>query len=126
MSVQGAQGFVEDPRNDALLVYVNGDLVPKAEAKVSVFDSGFVLGDGVWDAFRLVDGTLVMVDPAPLAFPPDLKGGIEGLVSAIEAGNQEPRRQFIAERLFLPTSDRKLVDDVLKVMMAAPALLVQT
>ena len=45
MSVQGAQGFVEDPRNDALLVYVNGNLLPKAEAKVSVFDSGFVLGD---------------------------------------------------------------------------------
>jgi len=61
MSVQGAQGFVEDPRNDTLLVYVNGDLVPKAEAKVSVFDSGFVLGDGVWDAFRLVNGTLVFM-----------------------------------------------------------------
>ena len=61
MSVQGAQGFVEDSRNDALLVYVNGDLVPKAQAKVSVFDSGFVLGDGVWDAFRLVDGTLVFM-----------------------------------------------------------------
>lgn len=64
---------------------------------------------------------IVMVDPAPLAFPPDLKSGIEGLVDAIEAGNQEPRRQFIAERLFLPTSDRKLVDDVLEVMTAAPA-----
>jgi branched-chain amino acid aminotransferase len=61
MSVQGAQGFVEDPRNAALLVYVNGELVPKAQAKVSVFDSGFVLGDGVWDAFRLVDGTLVFM-----------------------------------------------------------------
>src|SRR5262249_58980826 len=47
--------------------------------------------------------------------------GIEGLVSAIEAGNQEPRRQFIAERLFLPTSDKGLVNDVLGVMMAAPA-----
>lgn len=64
---------------------------------------------------------IVMVDPAPLAFPPDLKGGIEGLVAAIEAGDQEPRRQFIAERLFLPTSDKKLVGEVLKVMMAAPA-----
>jgi branched-chain amino acid aminotransferase len=61
VTVQGAQGFVEDPRNDALLVYVNGELVPKAEAKVSVFDSGFVLGDGVWDAFRLVNGTLVFM-----------------------------------------------------------------
>jgi branched-chain amino acid aminotransferase len=61
MSVQGAQGFVEDPRNAAILVYVNGELVPKALAKVSVFDSGFVLGDGVWDAFRLVEGTLVFM-----------------------------------------------------------------
>ena len=63
---------------------------------------------------------IVMVDPAPLAFPAELKGGIEGLVGAIEAGNQEPRRQFIAERLFLPTSDKALVDHVLKVMMVAP------
>jgi hypothetical protein len=39
-------------------------------------------------------------------------------VAAIEAGNQEPRRQFIANRLFLPTSDRKLVEDVLAVMLA--------
>jgi pimeloyl-ACP methyl ester carboxylesterase len=64
---------------------------------------------------------IVMVDPAPLAFPAELRAGIEGLVGAIEAGNQEPRRQFIAERLFLPTSDKALVDRVLKVMMAAPS-----
>jgi pimeloyl-ACP methyl ester carboxylesterase len=63
---------------------------------------------------------IVMVDPAPLVFPPDLRAGIEGLAKAIEAGNQEPRRQFIAEHLFLPTSDKALVADVLKVMMAAP------
>src|SRR5262249_20729001 len=64
---------------------------------------------------------IVMVDPAPFVFPPELRQGIEGLVAAIEAGNHEPRRQFIAERLFLPSSDRKLVADVLYVMMAAPA-----
>ena len=63
---------------------------------------------------------IVMVDPAPLVFPPDLKGAIDQMVSAIESGNQEPRRQFIADALFLPTSDKKLVDRVLKVMMAAP------
>ena len=57
----------------------------------------------------------------PAGIPGRSPGGIEGLVGAIEAGDQEPRRQFIAERLFLPTSDRKMVDEVLKVMMAAPA-----
>ena len=64
---------------------------------------------------------IVMVDPAPFVFPPELKAAVEGLVSAIEAGNQEPRRQFIANNLYLPSSDKKLVDDVLKVMMAAPS-----
>jgi pimeloyl-ACP methyl ester carboxylesterase len=64
---------------------------------------------------------IVMVDPAPFAFPPELRAGIEGMVAAIEAGNQEPRRQFIAGNLFMPSSDRKLVSDVLDVMLAAPA-----
>jgi branched-chain amino acid aminotransferase len=53
---KGAQSHVDDPRNAAVLVYVNGELVPRAEAKVSVFDAGFVLGDGVWEGFRLVGG----------------------------------------------------------------------
>jgi pimeloyl-ACP methyl ester carboxylesterase len=64
---------------------------------------------------------IVMVDPAPFVFPPELRAGIEGLVAAVEAGNQAPRREFIEQRLFLPTSDRKLVERVLAVMMAAPA-----
>lgn len=39
---------------------------------------------------------------------------------SIESGNQEPRRQFIAKNLFLPTSDRKLVEDTLAVILASP------
>lgn len=54
-----AQGYVPDPRNDQVLVYVNGQFVPRDEARVSVFDSGFVLGDGVWEGLRLVDGRIV-------------------------------------------------------------------
>jgi pimeloyl-ACP methyl ester carboxylesterase len=64
---------------------------------------------------------IVMVDPAPLVFPPELRAGVEAMVAAIEAGNQEPRRQFIANNLFLKTSDKRLVKQVLKVMMAAPS-----
>lgn len=45
-----------DPRNLDILISVNGKLVPRAEAVVSVFDSGFILGDGVWEGLRLVDG----------------------------------------------------------------------
>ena len=64
---------------------------------------------------------VVMVDPAPLVWPPELKTGVDAIVAAIEAGNQEPRRQFIADALFMKTSDKALVKRVLKVMMAAPS-----
>jgi len=61
--VQGSQGFVEDPRNDTVLVYLNGDLVPRGEARVSLFDAGFVLGDGIWEGFRVVGGRVAFLDP---------------------------------------------------------------
>ena len=51
-----AQSYVADPRNETVLVYVDGRLLPRHEASVSVFDSGFVLGDGVWEGLRLHHG----------------------------------------------------------------------
>ena len=53
---ESAQGYLADPRNDGVLVYVNGAFVPRDEARVSIFDSGFVLGDGIWEGLRLVNG----------------------------------------------------------------------
>jgi pimeloyl-ACP methyl ester carboxylesterase len=64
---------------------------------------------------------IVMVDPAPFVFPPDFRAGIEAMVAAIEAGDQEPRRQFITNNLFLPTSDPMFVEDVRRAMMGAPS-----
>jgi len=53
---QSIQDFHDDPRNEHILVWVRGELRPRAQAVVSVFDSGFVLGDGVWEGLRVVDG----------------------------------------------------------------------
>ena len=50
-----------DPRNLSILISVNGALVPRDEAKVSVFDSGFVLGDGVWEGMRVVNGGIAFL-----------------------------------------------------------------
>ncbi len=58
----GSQDMAEDPRNAAVLVYVNGRLVPRAEASVSVFDGGFIAGDGVWEGVRLHGGRLLFLD----------------------------------------------------------------
>ena len=52
----------EDARNDSILIYVDGKIVPKREATVSVYDSGFMLGDGVWEGLRLYDGKWAFVD----------------------------------------------------------------
>ena len=51
-----------DPRNDDLQIWLNGELVPKARALVSVYDSGFMLGDGVWEGMRLYSGTFAFLD----------------------------------------------------------------
>ncbi|HET7577046.1 MAG TPA: aminotransferase class IV [Sphingomicrobium sp.] len=53
---------VSDPRNASILINVNGELKPRAEAVVSVFDSGFMLGDGVWEGLRLHKGRLAFLD----------------------------------------------------------------
>lgn len=58
----GTQHSADDPRNADVLVHVDGRLVPRAEAVVSVFDSGFVLGDGVWEGLRVHDGVPALLD----------------------------------------------------------------
>jgi branched-chain amino acid aminotransferase len=52
----------EDVRNDSILIWVDGTLKPKAEATVSVYDSGFMLGDGVWEGIRLYNGRWAFID----------------------------------------------------------------
>ncbi|MDB4838145.1 aminotransferase class IV, partial [Marinomonas sp.] len=46
----------EDPRNKDILIYIDGELFHRDEAKVSVYDSGFMLGDGMWEGMRLYNG----------------------------------------------------------------------
>ncbi|MDB5506235.1 MAG: aminotransferase class [Devosia sp.] len=52
----GVHAYVDDPRNATILIAVNDTLVPRAQATVSVFDAGFVLGDGVWEGLRVHGG----------------------------------------------------------------------
>jgi branched-chain amino acid aminotransferase len=58
----GSQDFAADPRNATALVSLNGQLVARGEAKVSIFDGGFVVGDGVWEGLRLHKGALLFLD----------------------------------------------------------------
>src|SRR4030095_2589272 len=53
---------VSDPRNVSILININGELKPRDQAMVSVFDSGFMLGDGVWEGLRVHQGKLSLLD----------------------------------------------------------------
>jgi branched-chain amino acid aminotransferase len=60
--VHGTHNALADSRNDDILVSINGELFKRNEAKISVFDSGYLVGDGVWEALRLHHGVLVFRD----------------------------------------------------------------
>lgn len=51
-----------DERNEHILIYLNGALVPRSDAKISVFDGGYLVGDGIWEGIRLHKGTFVFLD----------------------------------------------------------------
>lgn len=61
-TAHGTHDYQADPRNEAVLINVNGALVPRAEASVSVFDSGFMLGDGVWEGLRVHRGKVAFLE----------------------------------------------------------------
>ncbi len=58
----GTHNALPDERNEKVLIYINGDLVPRSEAKISVFDSGYLVGDGVWEGIRLHHDVFVFLD----------------------------------------------------------------
>ena len=59
---RGTHEALPDERNEDVLVYVNGEFYRRDEAKISVFDSGFLIGDGVWEGIRLHDGEFAFLD----------------------------------------------------------------
>jgi branched-chain amino acid aminotransferase len=60
--LHGTHNAVEDERNQHIKIFINGDLLPREEAKISVFDSGYLVGDGIWEGIRLHQGVLVFID----------------------------------------------------------------
>ncbi len=60
---KGSHEYRPDPRNETILIDINGTLVSRAQAVVSVFDSGFILGDGVWEGLRVMgEGRIAFLD----------------------------------------------------------------
>ena len=59
---KGTHSYIQDQRNEHIIIYINGEFLSRNEAKISVFDSGFLLGDGVWEGIRLYNRRLCLID----------------------------------------------------------------
>lgn len=99
---QGTHDFAPDPRNEAILINVNGNLVPRAQATVSVFDSGFMLGDGVWEGLRVHQGRIAFLE----AHLDRLYEGAKAI--AMDVGL---RRDQLTERLYATITGNGMVDE---------------
>ena len=87
----------EDSRNKNILIYVDGKIIPREKATISVYDSGFMLGDGVWEGLRLFNGKWIFLEEhlerlfeAALAIDLDIcldKNGIKGILEETRAAN---------------------------------------
>jgi len=82
----------EDARNADILIYVDGNIVPRDQAKVSVYDSGFMLGDGIWEGLRLYHGKWSFLDDhmdrlfeAAKAIDLDIGMDRAGVIAALQA-----------------------------------------
>ena len=62
MKNKGTHNCIEDIRNEYIKIYINGDFHKRKDAKISVFDSGFLLGDGVWEGIRLINEKFIFLD----------------------------------------------------------------
>ncbi|WP_339922627.1 aminotransferase class IV [uncultured Cyclobacterium sp.] len=60
--VKGTHQALHDARNETVKIFINGVFFVREEAKLSVFDSGYLVGDGVWEAFRVHNGKLIFID----------------------------------------------------------------
>ena len=57
-----SHSYISNPKNEDIFININGKLYHRSEAKISVFDSGFLLGDGVWEGIRLHKSKLVFIE----------------------------------------------------------------
>lgn len=60
--IHGTHNAIHDDRNKSVKIYINGEFFEREQAKISVFDSGYLVGDGIWEALRLHNGVLVFLD----------------------------------------------------------------
>ncbi len=105
----------EDVRNAAIQIYVNGRIVPRDDARISVYDSGFMLGDGVWEGLRLYNGKWAFLDAhmdrlfeAAKAIDLDIGMDRKGVIAALEDTRNANRMKHDAHARLMVTRGTKI------------------
>jgi branched-chain amino acid aminotransferase len=127
----GSQDYASDPRNEHALLYLNGDMVPRAEAKVSVFDAGFGMGDGVWEGVRLHKGKFLFLDAhldrlfaGAKAIMLDI-GPREGIVAALRKTTQTNKMETgVHIRLMITRGPKKTINQDPRNALGKPTVVV--
>jgi branched-chain amino acid aminotransferase len=130
--VHGTHNAIADERNEHVLIYVNGELVPRDEASISVFDSGFLIGDGIWEALRLHEGVLVFLDDhldrlwqAAATIAMDLRMSREDLVAEIwRTLDANDMRDEVHVRLMLTRGTKKTPSQDPRLVVSGPNLVI--
>ena len=101
--VHGTHNALDDERNNDILIYINGEFYARNEAKISVFDSGYLVGDGIWEALRLHKGILVF-----------LKDHLDRLWEASKSVGMEFgfSKEELTENIWKTLRKNKMTDDV--------------
>ncbi len=130
--VHGTHNAIADERNDNVLIYVNGDLVPRDQASISVFDSGYLIGDGIWEALRLHEGVLVFLDEhldrlwqAAATIGMDLKMSREDLTAALwRTLDANDMRNNVHVRFMLTRGIKKTPSQDPRLVVSGPNLVI--
>jgi branched-chain amino acid aminotransferase len=130
--VHGTHNAIADERNDKILIYVNGDLVPRDQASISVFDSGYLIGDGIWEALRLHEGVLVFLDEhldrlwqAAATVGMDLKMSREDLTAALwRTLDANDMRDNVHVRFMLTRGTKKTPSQDPRLVISGPNLVI--
>ena len=100
MKKSGTHNYIKNVKNENIKIFINGNLYKRKDAKISVFDSGFLLGDGVWEGIRLINNKLLFLQEhlnrlflGAKKLEIDIghtKKGLEGLIkNTLEANNMQ-------------------------------------
>ncbi len=101
--MKGTHEYQDDPRNASVLIDINGELLPREKAVVSVFDSGFILGDGVWEGLRVHRGNIAFLDD----HLERLYGGAKAIDMTMDVSPQQ-----LTERLYKVLRQNNMHDGV--------------